>query len=259
VRKTLQQIAAAGKAAKAQAPWHPCDDGLIPMAEALERCSRASVLDLPERIKYQSTAPSHVLGREINSQTTLPGLKAPPRVEMVRRWLQTNGLAPDGQELQRRWVRISRGLQRWEQAARRDIAPPKSNAMFCSETTCDDYYRVIELVDDMADWCRQLAWMLTARLKTTQQMGSDEKGQGDTKKGQKKPRPARPLNDRARKCLAAFNRRRDSGQRVLMAQHCREFAAEERDSGSLYRTLKDWSHLWRKRATKRDTKRDKTA
>jgi hypothetical protein len=137
------------------------------MAEALERCSKASVTDLPERIKYGSTCPSHVLCGDINGRL-LPEWSNPPRVEMVRRWLQTNGFAPDANELKRRWHRIFRRMRRWEQAARQEIALPQSNALFRSEATRDDYYRVIALVDDLADWCRQLAWMIASRLKTQQ-------------------------------------------------------------------------------------------
>jgi hypothetical protein len=77
-----------------------------------------------------------------------------------------------------------------------------------------------------------------------------EKGQGDKEKGQKK---RRPLNDNATRCLNEFNRRRDSGQTISMAQHCREFAAPTGDSAnSLYRTLKDYRDLWHK-PKKRDT------
>ncbi len=75
---------------------------------------------------------------------------------------------------------------------------------------------------------------------------SKGRGQRDKEKGQKKSRPPRALNDRARNCLSAFNRRADGGQVISMAQHCREFCKEADDSESVYRTLKDWSHLWHK-------------
>ena len=61
--------------------------------------------------------------------------------------------------------------------------------------------------------------------------------------GQKKKRP---LNDRARKCLDAFNRKRDHGDPISMAQHCRDFCKVAGDDESVYRTLKDWSALWHK-------------
>ena len=105
------------------------------------------------------------------------------------------------------------------------------------------------------------AYTATAARKTTTDTPSaapvaaaKTKGQGDTKKGQKK---RRALNDRARMCLNSFNRKIDGGGSVTMAQHCREFCKEADDSDSIYRTLKDWSKLWHKPTKKGDTKRDK--
>ncbi len=66
------------------------------------------------------------------------------------------------------------------------------------------------------------------------------KTEGDTKKGQRKKRP---LNDRARGVLAAFNRKIDGGEHIALAKFCREFCEEEGDSDSVYRTLKDWPDL----------------
>ncbi len=164
--------------AKTKTPWHPCDDGLIPIAEALERCSAASVSDLPERIRYQSTCPSHKLCEEING-SILDRHGAPPRVEMVRRWLQTNGLVEDAKELKSRWVRIFRRFQRWEEAARYDIAPFGSYTLFRSDSTHEGYCHVIELIDDMADWCRQLAWMLRAKLEAAGRRQADREAPAD--------------------------------------------------------------------------------
>lgn len=73
-----------------------------------------------------------------------------------------------------------------------------------------------------------------------------KKGQGDKKKGQKR----RPLNDAARACIAAFNRKKN---RPSMRAHCNEYAEEKGDSAeSLYRTIKDYPELWN--AKKKGTK-----
>jgi hypothetical protein len=83
----------------------------------------------------------------------------------------------------------------------------------------------------------------------TQRDASDLRGQRDTEKGQNK---RRPLNERATACLAEFNRRRDRGEQVKMAAHCRDFCKEAGDFASVYRTLKDYSDLWHVPAMKGD-------
>ena len=155
----------ANQAARSLPPWHPCDDGLIPIAEAVERFCAASVRDLPERIKCQITSPSYVLAGDANRNAAGPGVKAPPRVEMVCRWLTTNGYVADGMELHQRWPKLIDDLKQWEEGARCDTAPIGSNSLFASESTQSEYCRIVDSAHEFADWCRQLASTVRAKLK----------------------------------------------------------------------------------------------
>jgi hypothetical protein len=97
--------------------WHPCDDGLDPIAEALEKFARIQVFDLPAILKKGGVSP----GRRLEMALREGGQHLSwGRREMVRRYLQTTGYIADSRELEGRLQGILDHVEEWETAARED-------------------------------------------------------------------------------------------------------------------------------------------
>jgi len=150
-------------------PWHPGRDGLLPIAQALEQFVKFEVGQLPTAVQYESTSPSHLPGLALSG----PGRGPVGRVEITRRWLQANGYAADAAELASRVAEILARLRAWEATARRqvawraaDLADPTSAEPIAllGEDARDEYEAVCDAATYTADYVRQLAAMVSAKL-----------------------------------------------------------------------------------------------
>jgi len=107
-------------------PWHPCTDGLDPIADALDRIvdsnrkdSFFDYLQLPEQLEYYGTRPSSRFADIIGA----PGFgttrsNSANRLDTTQRWLQTAGFVADSAELVERVRSVRTRLSEWEDKAR---------------------------------------------------------------------------------------------------------------------------------------------
>lgn len=97
-----------------ETPWHPCDDGLVPIIRGLNELLEEPMDTLHENIHFLSTRPSRSVARVFN-ESGLDSLGS--RRDMVRRWLQSNNHAADAQEFDDRLQAILDALRQWEESA----------------------------------------------------------------------------------------------------------------------------------------------
>ena len=145
-------------------PWHPCDDGIDLLAKALEEFTDASVVGIRERLCIPSECPSRILTRELWQPGMGARTRSAGRQEMVRRWLQFNGFGDDATEVDQSLKDIPERLRQWEEEAREDVPDPDSIRVF-SDEMCDRYDVIVAEAADTADYLRQLAAMVRAKLK----------------------------------------------------------------------------------------------
>jgi DNA-directed RNA polymerase subunit RPC12/RpoP len=161
------------------AAWHPCNDGIDPIANAIRELIAFPVTRLAGSLEATSTRPSGIL-RHAYTQGQSAG-RSPGRVEMVRRWLQFTGKPQDAEELKRLLHALMDVLSKWESDARKEainraqeIDEIRAKGGFVEvvdelgETACKEFNDVLDTADDALTYLLQLSAMVRASLATKQ-------------------------------------------------------------------------------------------
>jgi hypothetical protein len=193
--------------------WHPSDDGLDQIAAALEAFAQASH---PQRdlLMIHSTCPSNQLASEVFRTMDSQGNQAPPRLEIIRRWLQFNNRSADAVELDQTVRAVIELVKGWEVRA---LDPqgadlPDANDPDDSEASTgysrrvwDDFYAVQDQATFAADYVRQLAWMIRNAADVKQQSAQpqqDNQPTASTNATREQPPAARGSEERDSAALA---------------------------------------------------------
>src|SRR5262245_66568583 len=99
-------------------PWNPVDDGILPIAKALEFLVAHHASEIRKRLEYWETCPSGQLGNALTGSPPEAVWLGAHRKEILRRWLQTSGYGADANEFSHRVKSLLAGLLKWERHAR---------------------------------------------------------------------------------------------------------------------------------------------
>jgi hypothetical protein len=168
--------------------WHPCTDGILPLADALLDFGNRGHVDLAKRLSEKWDRPSDRLRDAVNkrahySQDTGP--KQPPRFRVsetrllrLQQWLRRHGLEADAEAIGQRLQALLDALVQWEKEAASQMElnrpacariqghAPELQDWF-GRQLCEAFDGIIFEADPLEDCLRQLAHDVTKRIEST--------------------------------------------------------------------------------------------